>query len=110
MQASDSSELKTALDRVWTENIELTRSRLAIVESAVIAALSRRLDAALATSAADAAHKLAGTLGSFGLSQGTTEARRLEELFESYVSANPMPEPELRARFESLVAIIASRA
>ena len=110
MQASDSLELKTALDRVWTDNIELTRSRLAIVESAVIAASSRRLDAALATSAADAAHKLAGTLGSFGLSQGTSDARRMEELFESYTGANPMDEAELRARFESLSAAIASRA
>src|SRR5438067_1726946 len=110
MQASDSLELKTALDRVWTDNIELTRSRLAIVESAVIAASSRRLDAALATSAADAAHKLAGTLGSFGLSQGTDDARRLEELFESYSDTNPTHEPELRARLESLAAVIASRA
>src|SRR5439155_7867194 len=102
--------LKAAPGRVWTENLGLTHSRLAIVESAVLAASSRRLDATLATSAAHAAHKLAGTLGSFGLSQGTEDARRLEELFESHANANPMDESELRARLESLAAVIASRA
>ena len=55
--------------------------RVATVEGAVDAIASGRLDHALRARAERDAHKLAGSLGTFGLQRGTELARELETVF-----------------------------
>jgi len=53
------------------------------IEQAAATAAREELDADLADSARKAAHKLAGSLGSFGLIRGSELARELEGRFEA---------------------------
>lgn len=57
--------------------------RVATVEGAVDAVAGGTLDHALRASAEREAHKLAGSLGTFGLQRGTELARELETMFAS---------------------------
>lgn len=67
-----------ALAEVWTRNLPSIGERVDTIERAVEAAEKGELGADLAAGAREAAHKLAGSLGSFGLARGSDLARELE--------------------------------
>jgi HPt (histidine-containing phosphotransfer) domain-containing protein len=71
------------LTRVWKQNLPIIRERVALLEEAGAQADAGTLTPARRQEAADAAHKLAGSLGMFGYPEGTRIARMLEGLFES---------------------------
>ena len=72
-----------ALGRLWTKFLPEIENRMAILESAVHALGSESLSADEREAAHQAAHKLAGVLGTFGLHRGTELARHAEVGFSN---------------------------
>jgi HPt (histidine-containing phosphotransfer) domain-containing protein len=70
--------MQKALGRMWTKFLPEIEARLAIVESAAHALELGSLSAEEREAAHQAAHKLAGVLGTFGLHRGTELARQAE--------------------------------
>lgn len=72
-------QLITAL---WDRSLPIIYARLDTLEHACEAAVLDELNPLLRRSAADTAHKLAGSLGMFGYPRGTELARDIEHLLE----------------------------
>ena len=81
MDYVQSSSLSGALDALWYRFLPEMQGRVAILDSAAEAYRSGNLSDGQREEAHAAAHKLAGVLGTFGLSRGTALARELESLF-----------------------------
>jgi HPt (histidine-containing phosphotransfer) domain-containing protein len=73
--------LAQAMDRLWVKFLPEIRERVSILEQAAAAVAAETLTAAECETAQAAAHKLAGTLGTFNLMRGTVAARELEMAF-----------------------------
>jgi HPt (histidine-containing phosphotransfer) domain-containing protein len=71
----DDPELRRRLDQAWRERRLAVLGRLATIEAATVDA-----DAVGRRAAAAEAHKLAGSLGSFGRTRASRLARRAEQL------------------------------
>ena len=71
-----------ALARLWTKFLPEITQRVAVLEAAVQAMRAGALLDELREDAHQAAHKLAGTLGTFGLHHGTELARQAELVLE----------------------------
>ena len=76
-------ELRMAMQALWDEARPRVLERIATLEDAVAALLAGGLGDAEREEARAAAHKLAGSLGTFGIEQGTVIARGLESAFEA---------------------------
>ena len=101
--------LNEALDRLWIQFLPQMEERLVKLELAAQALAKGALSDGLRTEAHDAAHKLAGVLGTFGLTKGTVLAREAEIVF----SGDPEPDASVGAHLiglaEQLRAMIAGR-
>jgi len=75
-------EVDPAFAEVWARNLPSIEERVDTLERAAMAAKTERLEVDLIAGACAAAHKLAGSLGSFGLARGSELARELETHFE----------------------------
>ena len=71
------------LARLWERSLPVVRERLDVLDSAAAAAINNALTDDIRTHAIAEAHKLAGSLGMFGYSEGTELARGIEVLLES---------------------------
>jgi HPt (histidine-containing phosphotransfer) domain-containing protein len=89
---------------LWEQARERALGRVDVVEDAVAALLSGALDPELADSARREAHKLAGSLGTFGMPAGTEHARALELTFEA--GAEPSAGPELADHATALRRVV----
>jgi HPt (histidine-containing phosphotransfer) domain-containing protein len=72
------------LAEVWRRNQPLVLDRIAVLEHAAEAAANDELDCGMRRDATSIAHKLAGSLGMFGLHEGTRLAREIETALESH--------------------------
>jgi HPt (histidine-containing phosphotransfer) domain-containing protein len=99
--------LPAALQRLWEKFLPEISRRIRILDQAVSAMETGALTAELRVEAHEAAHKLAGTLGTFGHPQGSLDARALEEEFAS--SASTVAAAELRSRVAALQQIVRTR-
>ncbi len=70
-----------AMDSLWVRFLPEIKERVAVLEAAAQAAGEGKLTAKQRDAAQAAAHKLAGVLGTFGLTRGTVLARELELTF-----------------------------
>jgi HPt (histidine-containing phosphotransfer) domain-containing protein len=70
--------LSKALDRLWVRFLPEIEHRISMVEIAAQAQYEGSLTQEQREAAHAAAHKLAGTLGTFGLHRGTEVARQIE--------------------------------
>ena len=77
----ESSSLAGAMNALWDRFLPEMESRVAVLESAAEAMRAGHLLSGLRDDAHAAAHKLAGVLGTFGLTQGTLLARELETMY-----------------------------
>lgn len=102
--ASQPSGLAAALELLWQRHLPEIEARLAILDSAAAAVAAASLTAEQQQAAHAAAHKLAGVLGSFGLSEATAPAREAESIF---ASDNP-PARENAGRLAALAASLRS--
>ena len=75
------SDVSAGLDRIFLAHKDDFDQRVATVAGAVEAISAGTLDHGLRASAERDAHKLAGSLGTFGLQRGTELARELETMF-----------------------------
>ena len=98
--------MQEALARLWTKFLPEIENRLAIVESAAASLESGTLSADEREAAHQAAHKLAGVLGTFGLHRGT-ELARLAEL--GFAGEKPASAAELSGWVAELRALIEAR-
>ena len=102
--------LAAALDRLWTQFLPQMQARVELLEAVAKSCAAGTLSGEQHEAAKAAAHKLAGVLGTFGLSRGTVLARELEIIY----SRDNEPDPELADKLATsaveLRAIIASRA
>jgi HPt (histidine-containing phosphotransfer) domain-containing protein len=79
--------MAAALDRLWAKYLPEMEQRLALLEAAAEALTTDALGDEERTEAHSAAHKLAGSLGTFGLHRGTEIARQAELLLAESCSA-----------------------
>jgi diguanylate cyclase (GGDEF)-like protein len=87
--------LQGALATVWAEQRDTVRGQVGVLEAAVDSLSRGALGESLRADAEREAHKLAGSLGTFGFAKGSEHARRLEEILER-------PEALGRARVQTL--------
>jgi HPt (histidine-containing phosphotransfer) domain-containing protein len=92
--------LSAAIDRMWREFLPQMHERVAILEAAAKDFAAGPLSIERQQAAGAAAHKLAGSLGTFGLTQGTVLARELEIFY----SRQSEPDAELGGRISSITA------
>jgi len=96
-----------ALARLWTKFLPEITQRVAVLEAAAISLAMGSLSSEEREAAHAAAHKLAGSLGSFGLHQGTDRARQAEVLLAEEISRGDAVQLEGYAR--ELRALLDSR-
>lgn len=94
MTSDPAPEIAAALERLWVRFLPEIRARVEILEAAAVALAAGSLSGAQRESAISAAHKLAGTLGTFSLALGTGVARELEQLY----AGGDGPSPEVAAQ------------
>jgi HPt (histidine-containing phosphotransfer) domain-containing protein len=94
------ANLAQAMDRLWARFLPEIRERVNVLAEAASAASTNTLSGQQCKAAHEAAHKLAGVLGTFGLSHGTELARTLEMHF----SREDGPDPELGKRLTEVAA------
>lgn len=92
--------MASALDKLWTKFLPEIRSRVAALETAAAGFAAGDLTTEQLEEANSAAHKLAGTLGTFGLTRGTVLARELEMLY----AEDTGPDAEMGAKLAELTA------
>lgn len=73
--------MASALDALWARFLPEIRERAAVLESAATGFEANALTITQREDANSAAHKLAGVLGTFGLTRGTVLARELEVMY-----------------------------
>jgi HPt (histidine-containing phosphotransfer) domain-containing protein len=100
MDANEQAKLGEALNRMWVQFQPLMRERVAALEAAALAFTEDRLSLEQHAAANEAAHKLAGVLGTFNLTRGTVLARELEIMY----SRDGGPDPALGAKLAEIAA------
>lgn len=99
------SALSAAIDGMWRKFLPEIRHRAQTLKDAAHAAAAGKLSQTEREAAHAAAHKLAGTLGTFGLGRGTKLARELERI----LAAADVPADRLEKMAAEVHAIIESR-
>lgn len=94
--------LKSKLAAVWKRSRSRMLARLDVLDQASVRPLGGRLDLTLRKQAESAAHKLAGSLGTFGLEAGSRFAREMEDLLRS----NSLTSEARARRFSELAAAL----
>jgi len=101
-------DLSAALDRLWQQFLPQIQERVTVLESAGLALSDLKLSDEQREEAKSAAHKLAGVLGTFGLTRGTVLAREAEMLCSG--DADPAAAPHLTEIATQLRSLIAGRS
>ena len=76
------SDIEAAVAKAWEMHQDTMRERLSVLEAAAAALKAGQLNPDLQRSGRSQAHKLAGSLGCFGFSEGSRIARELEQLLQ----------------------------
>jgi len=104
-QANLTQQTKAMLAAVWAKNRELLLHRLDSLDAFCRALPGAASDRTLRSEGAADAHKLAGSLGMFGLSEGTTLARDIEHKLNDGTAEGLLADdiPALVARLRTLI-------
>ncbi len=89
MKPDAEAQTKKLLDSLWIRNLPMVKERLLTLDRAAETARSATLTHPLRRDAAMTAHKLAGSVGMFGHTEGTEIARKLEVLFDDPADPDP---------------------
>jgi len=103
------AELSHAMDGLWARFLPDIRARVSVLEAGAQAASEGKLTAKQREAAQSAAHKLAGVLGTFGLTRGTVLARELELTFARESSPQRDAGPKIAEAARELRSIVESR-
>lgn len=77
----NAAAISQAIEMMWHKYLPDIRQRARVLAEAAQLASADKLDQQEREAAKSAAHKLAGTLGTFGLNRGTELARELEQIY-----------------------------
>jgi len=95
-----------ALEKLWNRFRPEMVERVSLLESANRALSTNKLSKDQQGQANSAAHKLAGVLGTFGLTKGTVLAREAELLYAGDAETDPDSLPRLNEIASELKAIV----
>ena len=101
--------LQQLLQQLWITSQATIAQRLETLQNAQIHMEQNSLDARMRKQAADAAHKLAGILGTFGLPQGSTLALQVETAMEHDATVT-LDTKELAAILDELSRLVAQKS
>lgn len=105
MASGSNPTLNEALDQLWKQFLPQIEERVAVLETAGKALISGKLSTDQRAEANSAAHKLAGVLGTFGLTKGTILAREAEIFYAGEMDpANAAHVNEIAVQLRALVA------
>jgi HPt (histidine-containing phosphotransfer) domain-containing protein len=107
-QATSDAAMNEALARLWNQFRPQIAQRVSLLESANLALAASKLSKDQQGEANSAAHKLAGVLGTFGLTKGTVLAREAELLYAGDEEPDPGSLPRLNEIAGELKAIVAN--
>ena len=109
MAADAETALSAVLDRLWAQHMPLLVERVDALDEAAKAFAAGHISPSQQQAAESAAHKLAGVLGTFGLTRGTVLARELEIMYSRQDGPDRGLAEHLGSIATELRAIIASR-
>lgn len=109
MAGTPQQSMTEALDRLWTQFRPQMEERVALLEAANRALALDKLSKDQRGEANSAAHKLAGVLGTFGLTKGTVLAREAELFYSGDAEPDPASLPRLTEIAQELKAIVTNR-
>lgn len=95
-----------ALEKLWNRFRPEMVERVSLLESANRALSANKLSKDQQGQANSAAHKLAGVLGTFGLTKGTVLAREAELIYAGDAETDPDSLPRLNEITTELKAIV----
>src|SRR5664279_3197827 len=101
--------LQILLQQLWITSQTTVAQRIETLQNAQIRMEQNSLDARIRKQAADAAHKLAGILGTFGLPQGSTLALQVETAMEHDATVT-LDTKELAAILDELSRLVAQKS
>jgi HPt (histidine-containing phosphotransfer) domain-containing protein len=102
-------EMAEALNRLWKQYLPAMEERVAVLEKAGRSLAEGEISGDERAEANIAAHKLAGVLGTFGLTKGTVLARKAEILYSGDNGTDPEEAAELAQIAAQLKAMIEGR-
>ena len=102
-------EMAQALDRLWKQYLPTMEERVAVLEKAAQTLAGGEISDGERAEANNAAHKLAGVLGTFGLTKGTVLAREAEILYSGDNGTDPDDAAQLTRIAAQLKTMIAGR-
>jgi len=105
-----SNQLHDLLSTLWSRSRETIAERLDVLRATLRSLRANPADPLARKSGADAAHKLAGILGTFGLPEGTELARRTEVMMESPAAIRPFDLDALQHAIEQLHQMIEAKS
>jgi len=105
----NSEILKRQVDELWQKHLPLMWSRVEVLERAVEALNRGAIADDLKLQAAGEAHKLAGSLGSFGLEMASDSAHQIETLLAAETIAGEQNAAEICKHFDLVKQAIESR-
>jgi diguanylate cyclase (GGDEF)-like protein len=94
-QVAAPSTMPPSLAGIWERHHAGILRQVGVLEDAVVALMRDGLDGARRDEAKREAHKLAGSLGSFGLAGASEQASELERLLDENASLGPSSVPRL---------------
>ncbi len=108
MDPAAQHDLDEAMKLLWVRFLPQLQERVDTLESAYELLASGTLNTDQRAAANSAAHKLAGVLGTFGLTRGTLLAREAEILYSGEPEIDPSVAVRLGKITEQLKAMIAN--
>ena len=90
-QPGGGADLQDAIAALWVDARPRTISRIETLEGAIAALIAGAIDDGLADRARREAHKLAGSLGTFGMPEATQHARAVEHALEAGARRDAAP-------------------
>lgn len=87
--ASQKATNTAAVTKAWKQFKQVAQERVLLLEQAAASLQTGSLNLELQQQAKSTAHKLAGSLGGFGFPEGSTLARKLEDLLQTQLSTQP---------------------
>lgn len=105
-----SAQLHDLLSTLWSRSRATIGERLDVLRVTLRSLRINPADAQAKKTGADAAHKLAGILGTFGLPEGTELARRTEVMLESSAAIRSYDLDRLQQDIELLHQMIEAKS
>jgi HPt (histidine-containing phosphotransfer) domain-containing protein len=103
-------KLHDLLSTLWSRSRETITERLDVLRTTHRVLRTNPADKNARRAGADAAHKLAGILGTFGLPDGTNLARHVEVMLESAAPISPFDLEALERSIDQLHQMIEAKS